>query len=239
MSATYSILSSLSPKEMLALEQACIRAVEEYLEDHPDCEDEWGEMGVGGLGIPTADEAREAYARDRVPLDPEVIERLGRCQSVFSIDRPGDIETVGGLQVSILRFLLERAGESLVLLNDYPFETGEALLAKLRKRRGAEGFGDSRSGPKKRRPVARREAKAGELRAIRVLDRLERAVKDPRVAIDVKQALRSVSELARSYGALLLEEGAISDARAQKALGVSKEELVDAADELDLALARR
>ena len=143
MSATYTILSSLEAKEMLDLEQACLRAVEEYLEEHPECEDDWGEMGAGGA-IPRAEEVGEAYAERRLVPDADLIERLGRCRSAFSIDQPGDIETVGGLQVSILRFLLERAGESLVLLNDYPFEKGDALLAKLRTRPGAKGFGESK-----------------------------------------------------------------------------------------------
>lgn len=235
MSATYSILSPLAPKEMLDLEQRCLSAVEHYLEDHPDCEDEWGEMGAGG-SIPRAEDVRSAYARYGLVLDDGVLERLGRCRSVFSIDRPGDIDTVGGLQVSILRFLLEAAGESLVLLNDYPFETGEALLAKLKKRRCAKDFAAPRA--VKRRDVARREAKPGELRALRMLRVLERAVSDVRVAIDVKQALHSVNPLAQSYAALLLEEGALPDAKAAKALGVSRAELGSAADQLERALIR-
>lgn len=236
MSATYSILSTLEPKAMLELEQAVIGAVEEYLEEHPDCDDDWGEMGAGGH-IPSADEARDAYARYRLKLEPDVLERLGRCRSVLGIDNPGDIATEGGLQVSILRFLLERAGESLVLLEDYPFEKGEVLLGKLAKQRGAKGFGQAPA--PKRRSVAKRDAKPGELRALRVLGVLERAVNDVRVAIDVKAALHSVSETARNYGALLLEEGAVTDAQAAKALGVSQAELVAAADELERALRRR
>jgi hypothetical protein len=235
MSATYSIFSPLAPREMLELEQECTRAVEQYLEDHPDCDDEWGEMQAGG-SIPRAEEVRTEYARLGLVLDADVLERLSRCGSVFSIDRPGDIETMGGLQVSILRYVLQRTGEGLVLLNDYPFEPSEALLSKLRARRGASGFGVT-SAPKRRRAL-RREAKPGELRALRVLQVLERAVGDVRVAIDVKQGLRSVGELARNYAALLLEEGAQPDLRAAKALGVSRSELESAADELERALIR-
>ena len=167
----------------------------------------------------------------------DVLERLARCQSVLGIDHPGDIDVDGGLQVSILRYLLERAGESLVLLNDYPFEKGEALLQRLAKQRGAKGFGAAP--PPKRRPVAHRDAKQGEVRALRVLNMLERAVNDVRVAIDVKAALHAVSETARTYGALLLEEGAVTDAKAAKTLGVSQADLTAAADELDRALRRR
>ena len=101
----------------------------------------------------------------------------------------------------------------------------------------AEGFGvKSRA---KRRAPARRDPKDGEFRASRMLRLLERAVNDVRVAIDVKQALHSVSELARNYGALLLEEGAVTDTKAAKALEISQAEVVTAAEELERALFRR
>lgn len=236
MSATYSILSTLEPKAMLELEQAAISAVEDYLEEHPECEDDWGEMSAGGP-MPSPADVRAAYENYGLELEPDVLERLERCRSVFSIDNPGDIDTVGGLQVSLLRLVLEGAGESLALLNDYPFEKGEALLARLEKTPGAKDFGGAP--PPKRRPVARRDAKPGEVRALRVLNVLERAVNDVRVAIDVKAALHSVSQTARNYGALLLEEGAVTDAHAAKTLGVSQADLTAAADELERALRRR
>jgi hypothetical protein len=240
MSATFYVLSPLEPKEMIAVEQAAISAVETYLAEHPDCEDEWGEMSAGGY-LPTEEEARAAYAKYRLPLDASVLARLARCRSCFTIDRPGDIDGVDDLQVSLLRFVLERTGEGLVLLNDYPFETSEALLAKLKRRPQAKGFAaivePAKASP--RRPVARRHAKAGELRAVRVLRTLEAALNDVRVSIDVKEALRRVSEGARNYGALLLEEGALSDAKAAAALRVPEAEVARAAEELESALARR
>lgn len=232
MSATFTLLSPLGPAEMLALEQALERELEAYFAEHPDGDDEHGEAGVGGR-IPSPDEVKDAYRRYRLELPPEVLERLARCRSAFTLDRPGDLET-GGLQVSVLRFLLERMGEGLALLNDYPFESTEHLLARLRKKRGAKGFGGAPAAKKK--PVARREAKPGELRALRVLGVLQRALGDVRAAIDVKAALGRVSEGARRYGALLLEEGAMSDAGAAKALGATRAEVEALADELDRAL---
>ena len=136
--------------------------------------------------------------------------------------------------MSILRFLLERTGKGLALLNDYPFETTEHLLARLRKKRGARGFESEPTVRKKE--VVRRKAKTGEIRALRVLGTLQRAMGDVRVAIDVKDALRTVSEGAREYGALLLEEGALTDAQAATALGTSRAEVAVVADELDRAL---
>jgi hypothetical protein len=237
MSATFSILSPLAPNEMLDLERTSVRAVEQFLDEHPECEDDWGEMGAGGA-VPGEDEVRAGYAKRGLEPADDMLERLARCRSVFSIDQPGDIESQGGLQVSILRLLLERAGESLVLLDDYPFQKGEVLLAKLRKLPGADGF-DAAPRAKKKRPATPRDTKSGELRAARVLRILERAINDVRVAIDVKVALRSVSEVAQNYGALLLEEGTVTDAKAAKALGLSLEELTTAAEELERALTRR
>ena len=236
MSAIHLILCTLEPRELHELEQACIGAVEKYLDEHPDCEDDWGEMGSGGP-VPSEDDVRAAYAKSGLEPDADLSARLARCRTTFRIDHPGDIEVEGGLQVSILVFLLERAGDGLVLWNDYPLERSEDLLEKLRTRPGAEGFGvKSRA---KRRAPARRDPKDGEFRGSRMLRLLERAVNDVRVAIDVKQALHSVSELARNYGALLLEEGAVTDTKAAKALEISQAEVVTAAEELERALFRR
>lgn len=88
----------------------------------------------------------------------------------------------------------------------------------------------------KKKPVTRRDALPGEVRALRILGTLQRALGDVRVAIDVKNTLRAVSEGARNYGALLLEEGALTDAKAAKALGVTRAEVARAAEELDAAL---
>lgn len=77
------------------------------------------------------------------------------------------------------------------------------------------------------------------MRALRVLGTLQRALSDVRVAIDVKATLHAVSAEARNYGALLLEEGVVTDAKAAKALGMTQAQLAAAADELDLALSGR
>lgn len=58
-------------------------------------------------------------------------------------------------------------------------------------------------------------------------------------SIDVKNALYRVSEASRTYGALLLEEGAMPDAKAAQVLGVEVAALTTSADELEKALTRR
>lgn len=123
MSATFRLLAPLLPREMLDLEAACEREVEAYLHEHPDCEDEWGEIVAGGP-LPTREEVVAAYRLYRLDLSDEVLERLDACQSSLSIDRPGDLDT-DRLQVSVLRLFLERAGRALVMFNDYPLVPAE------------------------------------------------------------------------------------------------------------------
>jgi hypothetical protein len=130
MSATWQILSPITPREMLDLEVECTRVVTEYLDDHPDFEDTWGELGAGAA-LPTQPEVVSAYQRYRLPLPDAVLEKLAACHSSMRIDCPGDLSS-DRLQVSVLRYLVERAGDGLVLFNDYPFVRG---LVDLRRRR--------------------------------------------------------------------------------------------------------
>jgi hypothetical protein len=238
MSATYTLLSPLPQTEMIDLELECGRALDAWFTEHPDDDDDTGEMGAMGT-VPALSEVQDAYKKLGLELDPAIGERLAACRSAFTIDNPGDIETTGGLQVAILQFLLARAGESLILLNDYPFETSESLLERLKSVPSVEGFGEEpEPAPKRRRPVAMPSAD-GEARAERVLRILESAMNNVNRAIDVKNALHRVSESSRTYGALLLEEGAMPDEKAAQTLGFELTALTEAADELEKALTRR
>jgi len=232
MSATFQILSPISPREMLDLERACMAAVEAYLDEHPDCEDQWGEIGAGGP-IPRQPEVVAAYRRYRLDLPDVVVERLSRCRSSMMIDRPGDLDA-DRLQVSILCFLLERAGEGLIMFNDYPLVDTTAALLDLRRRRGVRGFVvEALPRPRK---IRRREARAGEVRAIRIVRLLRAAQESPDFAVDVRRVLAGASEVARRYAALLMEEGAVDDRKATQALGVPAEVLEREATALDTAL---
>ena len=149
MSATWQILSPLTPREMLDLEAECNRVVTDYLDDHPDCDDTWGELGAGGA-LPTQPEVVSAYQRYRLALPDVILEKLAACRSSMRIDRPGDL-SVDRLQVSVLRYLVERAGDGLVLFNDYPFVLAARVLTDLRKAPSARGFtSDAPPPPRKR-----------------------------------------------------------------------------------------
>jgi hypothetical protein len=234
MSATFFVFSPLSPEELRAVEAACTSTIEAYLEEHPDCDDEWGELGPGGA-LPTQPEVASAYRRFRLDLPDEIVETLSRCRSSLAIDRPGDL-TTERLQVSALRMLLQRAGDALVMLNDYPLLPAREVLADLKRRKGAPGFGLDAPAPKPPKPVKRRDARPGEVRALRILAVLERSMRDRDLALDVRAALGRVPDLAQRYAALLLEEGARDDAKSAKALGVDLDVLDAAAQALDAAL---
>jgi hypothetical protein len=232
LSATWLVYSTLSSKEMLALEERCTSAIEAYLDENPECEDEWGELGPGGE-IPKQAFVASEYRRLRLDLSDEVLERLAKCRSSLAIDHPGDLD-LDPLQVSALQYVLERAGEALVSFNDFPLVPGEEALEDLRGREGAPGFGEGEEEPSARGKAG--PAKDGEVRAARVISSLETAMQDRDLGVDVQKALTRASELARKYAALLLEEGPLDDATAAKSLGAAQEKLAKDADALDVAL---
>jgi hypothetical protein len=237
MSATFLLMSPLPASALVELEAECTRAIDEYLGEHPDCEDECGEIGVGGF-IPTADEVRAAHRQYRLALPAEVLTRLAECKSVLSIDHPGDPD-VDKLLVSVLRFLLLRIGIGLVLLNDYPLETSDAVLMRLKKKRGAPGF-DHVAAPPKPQPQAAqpRKERPGEVRSLRLSEQLSNVMYDRDLAIDFERVASRLPPLSLAYAKLLLEEGAQSDARAAKTLAVSRAELDTAVTALAEALER-
>ncbi len=234
MSAINIVLSPISAQEMLNVEGQFEDALAAYSEDYPDSDDELGEVGATGF-LPTLEEVEAAYAELGLTLEPKIIERLEQCRSRFIFEFPMGVDEVDGIRLSALRFVLERAGEALVLLNDYPFLQSEELLAKLGDRVGAEGFG-APPPKKKKKKTSLRDERAGEVRAARIVALLDKAMRRPDVAVDVRRALERVGKTAQTYAALLMEEGAMNDAKAAAALKLEVEELTAAADELDKSL---
>ncbi|WP_156040743.1 hypothetical protein [Chondromyces apiculatus] len=166
MSATWWIYSPLAPQAMRDLEAECERAVEAFLEEHPGCDDEVAEVLAGGE-LRSLDEVKEGYARYRTKLSAAVAARVEACRSVMTLERPGDLD-VDALQVSVLRYLLERTGEALVMFNDYPLVPSEHALENLAEKEGAEGFGATPAAPKPRRarmPATAGAAKVGSAKA--------------------------------------------------------------------------
>lgn len=141
MSAEFVVYSPLSPSELEQVENTCLEHIAGFYEEHDDAGEQWGAIALGGE-VPSAD---EATALARLPDDSgpsprtrTILSRLETIRSAITIERPGDLD-VDRMQVSILRFLVARAGAGLVRLGDR-LDTSEAVLAELKGRQGAEGF---------------------------------------------------------------------------------------------------
>jgi len=189
--------------------------------------------------VPDRAEVLAEYRRYQLELPERVLHRLHACRSSLVIEDPGDLAE-SPLQVSLLRFLLERVGHGLIMFGDYPLEPTEQVLEELRTRHGAPGF-DERPGAARghRESRAQREtphAPPTEVRAVRILELLKSAESSVELAIDVRDILSRASPLARRYAALIYEEGAIDDLKASRLLGVSADELEPEARALDARL---
>ena len=81
-----------------------------------------------------------------------------------------------------------------------------------------------------------RQPKQGEMRGIRILERLEKMFKRPESRVDAQKILGKISAPAQAYAKHLVMSGPSSSASAAKECGLSKAELEAAATELEVAL---
>lgn len=81
-----------------------------------------------------------------------------------------------------------------------------------------------------------RDAKIGELRGIRILEKLEKMFKRPESRLDAQKILGKVSPEAQAYAKHLVMSGPGSLVTAAKALEMSQLQLEAAAGELELAI---
>lgn len=82
-----------------------------------------------------------------------------------------------------------------------------------------------------------REAKPGELREIRVMERLERLSKRPESRMDLQRFLTSLTPTTEAYVKHLISSGPSSLLSAAKACGITVKEVEAALDELERGLA--
>lgn len=75
------------------------------------------------------------------------------------------------------------------------------------------------------------------VRAARLVQQLDAAISDPDGALDLQTCLAKLSFDAKRYVTLLIEDGAVSDAVAQKRLLLDREALALAIDEVEKVLA--
>lgn len=245
-SATWFLYSPLSPRAISALADDYERHLEAYLDEHVDRIDEdetVPEVAAGGE-IPPVSELQAAYALAKRPLPKPILARYRACKSILTLDQASDLE-VGPCRglVSTLRYLLPRAGEgALVFPNDVPLVPVEEMLARIETKRGLPGFdGDEDDDEDDDTSVlgalkGKTKEAPDQVRALRVLASLEGLMNDPELSLDLRGTLQRSSKLAQRYAALLVEDGAVSDTKASKELGVTVEELTKMADALDRTL---
>ena len=231
--------SPLSSEELEDVVVGCIAELEAYRMEHPTLSDVTGALAMGGT-VPSIAEAKAAHAEYEEPFPDSLAKKLENIQSVATISDPGDLEN-SPLQVAVVKYLVDRIDDGLILLIDYPLLTIGDCIEELQGYKVRDDFEPPEDdGPD---PLAAlfgaargKKAKPKKSRGEKILDMLEKARSDSELALDAQSALKRVSETARAYGAALFEFGAITDAQAAEKLGVPEDAVIDAAEELSDAL---
>jgi hypothetical protein len=233
----WQILTPLTIDETSALERGVDAAIDAFLTEHPETTDTYGEVSAVD-GVPSADELQAEYTEAGAKLAKATLDKLKRCQSSIFIESPGDLDE-DPLQVAILRWLVERAGDCLVSLGAPPYLTLAQLEKRLAKLPLAEDFdaiaAEALSADEDDRPRTGRKTLS---RAERILAVLEAAEDNADLKLDLRAAIGRAPERVRQYGLTLVERGPVDDARAAKELGLSAAELEPIAAALDALVER-
>jgi hypothetical protein len=237
MSWSWYVYTARAPSEVIEVECELEAALAAFFEDH-DIDDDYAEPAAGGFPPPRPDDVVAHRAQLREVVSPTLLERLSACRATFSFDHVRSEPDESPLQVSILKFCLERLAPCVMDWGDLSLELGEVVLGRLSRMRSRGRLGPAPA--PKARPIKRRVEKPGEVRAVRILEKLDHASEQvdehPEVALDLRSAIATLSTTAQAYLALLLEEGALADAAAQKRLGLDGDAFVAAIAEVEKAL---
>ena len=118
MSERYLLLSPLSFPEFEHLVQKARDALEEWFSRHPEYDVQW-EYSLGEK-IPAVEELRETLLQNRPEIEPQEVALVEQChrknQSIMTLE--SEVEVLHDpLQVSLLRYMLDRIGDGLVVTN--------------------------------------------------------------------------------------------------------------------------
>ncbi|MCA2977787.1 MAG: hypothetical protein INH41_22180 [Myxococcaceae bacterium] len=200
------------------------RLAEDWMADHEGAEHETGLWDAGN--------AREVIDMAR---NSPAVEAQGACGTALAQARSFiRVTDLGGgwtrepLCRSMLRWVLQHVEHphEVVWTDGESAELGDELLQRTWLRGGIRGFGGN--GAAKKRPIKRRAARAGELKALQLHARLSEAAHDPDLALDLRRALDDVTDDARALAASLLHEGVADDVAIARRLGWSKTQLAAA-----------
>lgn len=234
MSWTWFVYTQLPAKGLLEIEEELERALTEWVEERGDEASEelletCGQVGPGGP-VPPVDDVVATNARFGRRVDPEVLERLATCRSSLAIDRIRGSGLEHPLQVSVLKFILDRTGDSLVDWGDHQIALAERALEDLGKYR-ARRFGETPTALRK--ATRTRKERPGELRSVRIWNAIQHCADDPDSSIDLSRARSAMTKIQSAYLELLAANGAMDDRQAASALGVSPSELDGELDALE------
>jgi hypothetical protein len=233
MGETWSIYTQLSLSEARTLEDEYFRAVEAFLETKKIEPGVYGEVAAIG-SAPSIEEIRRAHKGMEIP--EEIKARIDEAQSTIEIEGAAELAE-STVQVSLLRFLLEKAGNAVMDWGDYRLELSEDALESLDDYKSAGEVG-SASAKKGGTKTVHRKERPGELRSVDILAVLERSQHDPDLLFDLRRLVSSLPELAQRYLEHIVDEGAVSDADAAKALGVPTETLDPVVESVHKAITR-
>jgi hypothetical protein len=232
------IYTTRSPSEVSSVADELRAALATWWEERADelDDDEWAaDEGPDGERAPTRDELLASHAHYQTPPPPEpVLERLAQCRGTYWFRKPPDA-TASPLHCSVLRFLLERLAPCLIGDKE-SVELGEVELSRLSRLPSRGKLGREPAPRARAHPIERRREKSGEVRALRILARVDAARADPNEAIDLRALLAKLSAHANAYVALLADEGALSDAAAKKKLGLDSQAFAEAVSEVARSL---
>jgi hypothetical protein len=221
------VYTTLSTRDAQTLEEGMREALDQLLRERPGLirGAEWGDVNVEA-DLPAVDdvvELSEAYDR---PVSDEVLDRLESCRSAISVER-AQVSDLDPLQVSILQYLVERAGPCLVDWGDMQIVLSEDVLTEIAEYPSAGRLGEPYAGTpagaeraqRPLGPVAGLDRAAQTERAIELVS--EKPFKQRRYL----RMLEKLPEFAQNYVRMLSESGAVGDVEAAAKLGVTREEL--------------
>jgi hypothetical protein len=237
MSWSWYIYSEKTAAELNTITEAYEAALGELL-DSEDAEDDGLAQANPSGPLPSPSEVVEHRARFGERVKGAVLERLPRCRCTLELEYVRAEPEDSPLQVTALRFLLAQLAPCLMDWGDLSIELGEDALKRISRLRSRGRLAEAPRPAMRRKPVKRRVARPGEVRALQILAHIDAArAGDRDAALDVQRVVDAASEVAQRYLALLIEGGPCSDRIAAKRLGLSPSELQVEADEIARALA--
>ena len=227
------IYTTLSEREVLRVESKLEAALESFSEEHPETDDAIPAEGGLGQKPPTPEQLIANLASSDTPPAAKLLERLALCRATYEIRKPPAPDE-SPLYVSILSFLLENLAPCLIGDPNH-LSWGETELKSLSHLDSRGRLGLEPKAEPAPPAVKRRKERPGELRALRILAKVDAARADPELARDLRTALVNASPHARAYVTLLVDEGVLPDAAAKKKLGLDPQTFAAAADEAQKA----